>query len=75
MSDHDDPYPRDGNTDTVDHRRDSAPAEETLVRIAWYYYKDGLTQAQIAERVGVSRASIGRHLVRARESGLVQIDI
>ena len=54
---------------------ESAPADETLVRIAWYYYKDGLTQAQIAERVGVSRASIGRHLDRARESGLVQIDI
>ena len=54
---------------------DGSPADETLVRIAWYYYKDGLTQAQIADRVGVSRASIGRHLDRARESGLVRIDI
>lgn len=50
-------------------------ADETLIRVAWYYYKDGLTQAQIAERMGVSRASVGRHLDRARASGLVRIDI
>lgn len=50
-------------------------ADEILVRAAWYYYKDQLTQAEVAERLGVSRASIGRLLDRARETGVVRIDI
>lgn len=59
----------------VERGNDALISDETLIRVAWYYYKDGLTQAQVAERMGVSRASIGRHLDRARESGLVQIDL
>ncbi len=66
--------PTGGNGDLTGPS-DGPPPDEILIRVAWYYYKDGLTQAQIAERVGVSRASVGRHLDRARESGLVQIDI
>jgi lsr operon transcriptional repressor len=45
------------------------------VRVAWYYYKDELTQDEIASRMSISRASVGRMLERARRSGLVSITI
>jgi lsr operon transcriptional repressor len=46
-----------------------------LLRAAWYYYKDELTQDEIARRMSVSRASVGRMLDRARKVGLVSITI
>jgi Transcriptional regulator, contains sigma factor-related N-terminal domain len=49
--------------------------DELLVRVAWYYYKDNLTQAAIAERLSVSRATAARLLERARARGIVKIDI
>ncbi len=55
-----------------------APADgdrERLVRVAWYYYRDGLTQAQIADRLHVSRPTVARLLDRARQTGVVTIDI
>jgi lsr operon transcriptional repressor len=55
-----------------------APVEdddELLVRVAWYYYKDNLTQAAIAERLNVSRATAARLLERARTRGIVKTDI
>jgi lsr operon transcriptional repressor len=50
-------------------------AEEQLLRVAWLYYKDELTQDEIARRMSVSRASVGRMLDRARKVGLVSISI
>jgi len=43
--------------------------------VAWYYYKDELTQDEIARRLSVSRASVGRLLDRARRVGLVSINL
>jgi lsr operon transcriptional repressor len=43
--------------------------------VAWYYYKDELTQDEIAKRLSVSRASVGRMLDRARRVGLVSINL
>ena len=43
--------------------------------MAWYYYKDELTQDEIARRLSVSRASVGRLLDRARKVGLVSITL
>jgi lsr operon transcriptional repressor len=51
------------------------PAEELLLRVAWFYYKDELTQDEIARRLSVSRASVGRMLDRARKVGLVTISL
>ena len=34
-------------------------SEELLLRAAWFYYKDELTQDEIAKRLSVSRASVG----------------
>ncbi len=50
-------------------------AEELLLRVAWFYYKDELTQDEIARRLAVSRASVGRMLDRARKVGLVTISL
>src|SRR5262249_52697511 len=49
--------------------------EELLLRVAWFYYKDELTQDEIAKRLSVSRASVGRMLDRARKVGLVTISL
>ena len=50
-------------------------SEELLLRAAWFYYKDELTQDEIAKRLSVSRASVGRLLERARRVGLVSINL
>ena len=50
-------------------------ATDLLLRVAWFYYKDELTQDEIARRLSVSRASVGRMLDRARKVGLVSISL
>lgn len=45
------------------------------LRAATLYYLDGLTQAEIAERLGVSRPTAGRLLARAKARGLVRIEV
>lgn len=49
--------------------------EEQLLRIAWYYYVDELTQDEIAKRMSISRASAGRFLERCRTLGIVNFSI
>lgn len=44
-------------------------------RAATWYYLDGLTQAEIAGRLGVSRPTAGRLVARARDRGLVRIEV
>ncbi|HEY0119267.1 MAG TPA: sugar-binding transcriptional regulator [Cellulomonas sp.] len=56
------------------HAEDWA-AHEQLLRVAWYYYVDGLTQDDIAKRLAVSRASAGRLLERCRQAGIVTFTI
>lgn len=46
-----------------------------LADIATLYYKQNLTQAEIADAVGVSRASISRLLREARDVGVVEITV
>ena len=48
---------------------------QTQVRAAWLYYMEGLTQAEIAERLKMTRLRVNRLLVEARSSGLVNITI
>src|SRR5258708_11672569 len=50
-------------------------SEDLVLRAAWFYYKDELTQDEIAKRLSVSRASVGRLLDRARRVGLVTINL
>ncbi|MFN7165862.1 MAG: sugar-binding transcriptional regulator [Pannonibacter sp.] len=49
--------------------------EETLTRIAWYYYNDGLTQNEIGERLNMSRIKVSRLLDSGRRSGIIQVRI
>ncbi len=58
-----------------DVREGRSSNEELLLRVAWFYYKDELTQDEIAKRLSVSRASVGRMLDRARKVGLVSINL
>ncbi len=50
-------------------------AEQLRTRIAWLYYVEGLTQSDIAERVGLSRVRVNRELAICRDLGIVQIRI
>jgi deoxyribonucleoside regulator len=54
----------------------AAPEDLRLaLRAATMYYLDGLTQAQIAQRLGVSRPTAGRLVARAKAKGLVRIEV
>ena len=54
---------------------ESIQNQRLLVRVARLYYKQDMTQAQIAERLGLSRQKVQRLLRKSREHGLVQITI
>jgi len=45
------------------------------VSAAWLYYHEGLTQAEIAEVLRVSRPSVANMLARARATGVVRISV
>ncbi|MBN1642194.1 MAG: sugar-binding transcriptional regulator [Anaerolineae bacterium] len=46
-----------------------------LLKIAKAYYEDGLTQAQVGKRLGISRVKVSRLLQQARDKGIVQITV
>lgn len=49
--------------------------EQQRTRIAWLYYVEGQTQAEIAQRLGINRIKVNRELAICRDTGLVQIRI
>ncbi|MEW6648989.1 MAG: class II aldolase/adducin family protein [Chloroflexota bacterium] len=51
------------------------PREQWLARIAWLYYQQHLTQAQIGARLGLSRVTVNRLLKEARASGIIEVRI
>ena len=56
--------------------RNASPEDLRLaLRAATLYYLDGLTQAEIAIRLGVSRPTAGRLIARAKAKGLVRIEV
>jgi deoxyribonucleoside regulator len=56
--------------------RTSTPEDLRLaLRAATLDYLDGLTQAEIASRLGVSRPTAGRLIARAKAKGLVRIEV
>jgi DNA-binding transcriptional regulator LsrR (DeoR family) len=44
-------------------------------RAAWYYYIGGLTQQEIADRLGLTRLRVNKIVNQARADGLVRIEI
>jgi deoxyribonucleoside regulator len=54
----------------------AAPEDLRLaLRAATLYYLDGLTQAEVAAKLGVSRPTAGRLVARAKARGLVRIEV
>ncbi|MEA2026885.1 MAG: sugar-binding domain-containing protein, partial [Chloroflexota bacterium] len=49
--------------------------DDAVLRAAWLYYRDDLTQDQIAKVLKVSRATVGRLLERARKEGVVRVEL
>jgi lsr operon transcriptional repressor len=47
--------------------------ERFLARVAWAYYVEGMTQEQVAQKVGATRLRVNQSLATARKSGLVRI--
>ena len=53
----------------------SGSEEIIMARASWYYYLEGLTQSEIAEKLGVHRTRVNRILAQARNRGIVQVRI
>ncbi len=49
--------------------------ENVVVECAWMYYEEGLNQKEIADRLGISRATVVNYLSEARARGLVRIQL
>lgn len=56
--------------------QESVHFEKNMVyKAAWYYYMEGLTQQAIAEKLNISRIKVLRLLERARQEGVVRIQL
>ena len=49
--------------------------ERFLIKVVELYYQDGLSKSEIGKRLHVSRTTVARALTRARNEGIVQIQI
>ncbi len=49
--------------------------EKDYVKVAIMYYDEGMTQAEIAKKLGVSRSLVSKMLIDAREAKIVEIFI
>lgn len=50
-------------------------SDNSLGRIAWLYYDQGMSQQEIADFIGISRMTVNRSLKEARETGVVEFRI
>ena len=57
------------------HAIDSLEEERFQVRVAWLYHVEGLTQASIADHLGVTRLRVNRALGEALRNGVVKVSI
>jgi DNA-binding transcriptional regulator LsrR (DeoR family) len=49
--------------------------EDLVTRIAWLYYKEKLTQAEIAQRISLSRQKVQRLLEKARDLEIIRFTL
>ena len=49
--------------------------DDQYVWASWLYYQEGMTQNDIAQAMGISRATVISYLNEARERGIVNISI
>lgn len=55
--------------------RGAEESEEFLAKVAWLYYVNEMTQAEIGEQLGTTRLRINRAISSARRLGIVRIAI
>jgi DNA-binding transcriptional regulator LsrR (DeoR family) len=48
---------------------------ELAIRVAWLYHDRGLTQQEVADRLGLSRSTISRILTEAERDGIIRVII
>ncbi|MDO4344634.1 MAG: sugar-binding domain-containing protein [Eubacteriales bacterium] len=46
-----------------------------LVKVAWYYYMEGLTQQNIGDYLGIPRLRVNRLLDKARKTGIIHFSV
>jgi len=49
--------------------------QEMAIRVAWLYHDRGLTQQEVADRLGLSRSTISRILTDAERDGIIRVII
>jgi DNA-binding transcriptional regulator LsrR (DeoR family) len=49
--------------------------EALMVKVAWYYYFESMTQQTIAQQVGISRMRVVKLLEKARQTGIIQFKL
>lgn len=49
--------------------------ESLIVKTAWYYYIENMTQQKISEKLGISRMKVIKLLEQARQTGVIQFRI
>lgn len=49
--------------------------ESLVVKTAWYYYLENMTQQSISEKLGISRMRVIKLLEKARQNGIIQFKI
>ncbi len=49
--------------------------EALMVKTAWYYYLENMTQQKISEELGISRMRVIKLLEKARQNGVIQFNI
>jgi DNA-binding transcriptional regulator LsrR (DeoR family) len=49
--------------------------ESLMVKVAWYYYFENMTQQAIAQQVGISRMRVVKLLEKARRNGIIQFKL
>ncbi len=54
---------------------ESKVRNDLAVRVAWLYHEHGLTQQDIADRLGISRSTISRVLTEAERDGIIRVVI
>lgn len=57
------------------HGADRIDDEEMAARAAWLHFVGGLTQSEVARRLGVPTTRAHRHIARAQQLGLVHISV
>jgi DNA-binding transcriptional regulator LsrR (DeoR family) len=59
----------------ADTGAESPEGEDVRTRAIWFYFVAGLTQQQIADRLGLTRLRVNKIIGQARADGLVRIEV